>query len=70
MCHLPESPRILAEARLIISLSVQELTTQGLARRHIGVHLYPGASNGLELAGLDATFDLVEQKRVVLLEPV
>jgi hypothetical protein len=38
-------------------------------RRHVGIHLDPGSTDGLELATLDTALDLVEEEGVVLLEP-
>lgn len=65
----PKRPRVFAEARLVVALTVQKLATECFSRRHVRVHLDPRAANRLELSRLDSSFDLVEQQRVVLFNP-
>lgn len=57
-----------AEARLEIPLTVEELSDEGLARRHVRVVLDPRAADEVELALHHFLFDALKERWVQLWE--
>lgn len=62
----PEGSRILPKTRLVVSLPVEELTTECLPTGHVGIAFNPGSPDGLEPAFCRLGLNFLEKEGIVL----